>query len=165
MREIHLTGSWLIRAPREEVYAMVSDFEAMPFNFPKVALSLRIMEREGNHLKIHAKAKSFGSIFPEVSVVMMTELLPSRGFISDNVNDTLGTYGHEEFRLQDAPEGTLIDYSYRVTIQRAWLRVLARPLMSWMGLRFWERAFIDVLKAKLESSSTARSVPDVSPGE
>lgn len=132
MKEILLKGTWLIKAPRDQVYAMISDFEAMPLNFPKVARSVRIAARDGNRLTIHARAASFGSIFPDVNVVMATELLPLRGFISDNVNDTLGTAGHEEFMLRDAPGGTLIDYSYRITIRRAWLRLLAGPLVRWL---------------------------------
>lgn len=150
MKEINLTGRWLIRAPREDVYAIVSDFEAMPVRFPKVAKSMRIVERLGNTLTIHARAASFGSIFPEFAVVMTTTLIPSVGYISDNVNETLGTAGHEELLLSDVPEGTQIDYSYIVAIRSAWLRVLARPLIGWLALRFWKRAFIDRLRAMLE---------------
>jgi len=58
MREINLKGSWVIRAPREEVYKIMTDFENMPKYFPKVAESLRIVSRNGNHLSIDAKAKS-----------------------------------------------------------------------------------------------------------
>jgi len=136
MREILLTGSWFIRAPREKVYSVISDFEAMPVNFPKVARAMRITERDGSRLTIHARAASFGSVFPEV-----------------NVNETLGTSGHEEFLLRDVPGGTRIDYSYRVTIRPVWLRVLAGPLIRWFGLPFWKRAFIDVLRARLEGDS------------
>lgn len=158
VKEILLKGTWLIKAPRDQVYAMISDFEAMPLNFPKVARSVRIAARDGNRLTIHARAASFGSIFHDVNVVMATELLPLRGFISDNVNNTLGTAGHEEFMLRDAPGGTLIDYSYRITIRRAWLRLLAGPLVRWLGLRFWERTFIDVLRARLEKPDSGESV-------
>jgi hypothetical protein len=155
MRQICLTGSWLIRAQREDVYAIVSDFENMPAHFPQVAKSMRVVERSGNDLTIHARAASFGSIFPEFSVVMTTMLLPSKGFISDNVNDTLGIFGHEELLLSDVHEGTRIDYSYVVTIRSAWLRVLARPLIGWLGMWFWKRAFIDRLKEMLEAPQGA----------
>lgn len=147
MKEIALNGSWVIQASREDVYKIISDFENMPAHFPEVAKSMRIVERSGNNLTIHAEAKSFGAIFP---VTMAVELLPARGFISDNINKKLGIFGHEEFLLKDAPEGTRIDYSYRVTINRVWLRLIAKPLLGWYALWYWKRVVISKLKKMLE---------------
>jgi hypothetical protein len=148
MKEITLRGSWIIRALREDVYKIISDFENMPRYFPEVAKSMRIVKRSGNNLTIHAEAKSFGTVFP---VTMATELLPARGFISDNINEKLGTSGHEEFLLEDVPEGTRIDYLYRVTINRAWLQLIAKPLLGWYALWYWKRVVIDKLKNMLET--------------
>ena len=147
MEEITLRGSWIVHALREDVYRIMSDFENMPKYFPEVAKSMRIVERSGNSLTIHAEAQSFGTVFP---VTMATELLPSRGFISNNVNEKLGTSGHEEFLLEDVPEGTRIDYSYRVTINRVWLQLIAKPLLGWFALWYWERVVIDKLRKMLE---------------
>ena len=148
MKQICLRGSWIIRASRDEVYEIISDFENMPIYFPQVAKSMQIIERAGNVLTINAEAKSFGTTFP---VKMITELLPSRGFISDNVNEKLGTFGHEELLLEEVPEGTRIDYLYRVTINRVWLRLIAKPLLGWFALWFWKRVVIDKLKKMLET--------------
>ena len=120
----------------------------MPTYFPEVAKSIRIVKRDGNNLTINAEAKSFGTVFP---VTMTTELLPSRGFISDNINEKLGTYGHEEFLLEEVSEGTRIDYLYRLSINRIWLRLIAKPLFGWFALWFWKRVVIDKLKKMLET--------------
>jgi len=146
MNQIHLTGNWIIKAPRKKVYEIVSDFEKMPENFPKVAHELKIVKRDGNLLEIDGKAKSFGRIIP---VKMKTELLPGKGFISDNKSD-FGTSGHEEMRLEDHPEGTKINYSYQVELHTTFLRIVAKPLIGWFGLWFWKKAFIDQLKKMLE---------------
>ena len=147
MKQIYLNGSWIIKAPRKKVYEIMSDFENFPKYFPGVAKSLRIIDKQGNHLKIKAIAKSFGTTFP---VDMKTQLKPPVGFISDNKNDKLGIFGHEEFVLEEVSDGTRIKYSYNVTINRVWLRLIAKPLLKWFSMWFWKRAVIDKLRRMLE---------------
>ena len=115
----------------------MSDFEKMPQRFPKVAQSMRILNRDGNRLELLAEAKSFGKVFP---VKMVTELRPPLGYVSDNVNEKLGTSGHEEFLMEEVAGGTRINYSYVVKIDRLWLRLVAGPLLKWYAMRFWRRA-------------------------
>lgn len=146
-KSITLKKSWIIKASRKKIYGIVSDFEAMPINFPKVAHSLTITKREGNILYIDAKAKSFGKIIP---VKMKTELLPNKGFISDNTNEYMGMTGHEEFLLSDAPEGTKIDYKYELAIYNKWLGIIGGPLFKLYSMKAWEKAFIDRLKKLVE---------------
>lgn len=143
MRHINLKGSWIIKAPVDQVFKIISDFENMPKNFPTVAESLIITKRDGNKLEIDAKAKSFGMVFP---VKMKTEIIPGRGYISDNENPKFGTSGHEELLLSEHPEGTLINYTYQVIIHKRWLRIVAQPLIGRYSMKFWEKAFIDRLK-------------------
>ena len=148
MKQIHLKGSWIIMAPRKKVYEIMSDFENFPKYFPAVAQSLRIIEKQGNNLEIKAMAKSFGTTFP---VDMKTQLKPPAGFISDNKNDKLGIFGHEEFLLEEVLGGTRIKYTYNVTINRVWLRSIAKPLLGWFSMWFWKRAVINNLKRMLEN--------------
>ena len=147
MKHINLKGSWVIKAPIDQVFNIISDFENMPKNFPTVAESLVITKRDGNKLEIDAKAKSFGSVFP---VKMKTEIIPRVGYISDNVNLKLGISGHEEFLMEEVVEGTRINYSYDVDIHNKWLRMIAKPLLGWYSMKFWEKAFIDKLKDIVE---------------
>jgi carbon monoxide dehydrogenase subunit G len=146
MKKIYLKGSWIIKAPREDVYKIMSDFENMPKYFPAVAQSLRIVNRVGNNLTIEAKAKTFGRVIP---THMETHLRPSVGYTSDN-KSAIGTAGHEEFLMEDVSEGTKINYTYDVEINNLFLRIFGRILIGWYAMHFWEHAVIDKLREKLE---------------
>lgn len=147
MKEITLHANWLIKAPLTEVFKIMTNFEKWPEYFPKVAKSVQVVKREGNYLEMIATVKSFGRKFP---VKMKYQILPDRGFISDNESPEFGTSGHEEFLLSEHTEGTTIDYTYQVTIHKRWLRIVARPLIGWFSMKFWEKAVIDELRKRLE---------------
>ncbi len=125
----------------------MTDFEKWPEYFPRVAESIRVINRDGNNLKIEAIVKSFGQKF---LVKMKYQILPERGFISDNENSKLGISGHEEFLLSENQEETVINYTYKVFIRKPWLRVVAKPLISWYSMKYWEKAVIDELKRLVE---------------
>jgi hypothetical protein len=147
MKEMTLHDQWLVKAPVEDVFRMMTDFEKFPEHFPKVAESIQVKKREGNNLEIDATVKSFGRNFP---VKMKTQILPGKGFISDNESPAFGTSGHEEVCLSKIPEGTLIEYTYRISIHKAWLRVVATPLIRWYSMKYWEKAVISELRKALE---------------
>jgi len=147
MKEITLHNQWLVKAPVEEVFSVMTDFEKFPEYFPKVADSIQIKKREGNYLEMEAMVSSFGTKLP---VKMKTQILPGRGFISDNDSFKFGTSGHEEFLLSGRPEGTLIDYTYQVSIHKPWLRLVATPLIRWYSMKYWKKAVINELRKKLE---------------
>ena len=149
MKEITLRDQWLIKAPVAEVFKIMTDFEKLPQYFPKVAESVQINKREGNNLEMEATVKSFGR---EFKVRMKTQILPEKGFISDNDSYQFGTSGHEEFLLFEHPDGTLIDYTYQVSIHKPWLRIVATPLIKWYSMKFWEKAVIGELRKMLEIS-------------
>ena len=146
MKKILLKKSWIIKAPREEVYKIMSDFENMPKYFPKVAESLRILKKDGDNLTIEAEAKTFGRTF---SVQMETELRPPIGYVSDNKSE-IGTSGHEEFLMEEIPKGTKINYTYEVTLKNPILATFGGFLIGGYAMRFWEHAVIDKLKEMLE---------------
>jgi carbon monoxide dehydrogenase subunit G len=147
MKEITLHNQWLIKAPIEDVFRTVTNFEKFPELFPKVAASIQINKREGNYIEMEAMVGSFGRQFP---VRMKTQILPGKGFISDNDSYVFGTSGHEELLLSEHPEGTIIDYTYQVSIHKTWLRIVATPLIRWYSMKYWEKAVIDELKKMLE---------------
>lgn len=125
----------------------MTDFEHLPKYFPKVAEAVEIKKREGDYLEMEATVKSFGKRF---QVKMKTQILPGKGFISDNDSYQFGTSGHEELLLSPDSEGTLIDYTYQLTIHKKWLRIVAVPLLRWYSMKYWEKAVIDQLKKMLE---------------
>lgn len=147
MKDITLHAKWLIKAPITEVFNMMTDFEKWPDYFPKVAESIQVVKRDGNNLEMNATVKSFGKKFP---VKMKYQILPGKGFISDNESPEFGTSGHEEFLLSEHPGGTIIDYTYQVTIHRRLLRIIARPLIGWFSMKYWQKAVIDELRKRLE---------------
>ncbi len=147
MKHIHLENSWIIKAPLEEVFNIITDFENMPKFFPKVAESIIITKKKGNNLEIEAQVKSFGTTFP---VTMQTTILPQKGFISDNQSLKFGTSGHEELLLKKVRGGTKINYIYEVDIHKKWLRVMARPLIGWFAMKAWEKAVVNELRKILE---------------
>lgn len=146
MKQIYLKDSWIIKAPLEEVYKIMSDFENMPKYFPNVAKSIQIIKKEGNNLTMEAQAKTFGRI---ISVHMETQLRPPFGYVSDNKSG-VGTSGHEEFLMEKVPEGTKINYSYAVELRNPIFRIFGNLLIKWYAMRFWKHAVIDKLKYMLE---------------
>ncbi len=147
MKDITLRAKWIIKAPISDVFKIMSDFENFPKYFPKVADSIRVTKREGNYLEMNATAKSFGQNFP---VKMKTTILPGKGYISDNVSPKFGTSGHEEFIMSEHRDGTQIDYLYQVAIHKQWLRIVAKPLIGWYSMKYWEKAVIDELRKRVE---------------
>lgn len=148
MKDIKLHAQWLIKAPLTEVFGVMTNFQKWPEYFPKVAASIQVVGQVGDDLELAATVRSFGRDFP---VKMKTRILPGQGFISDNESPKFGTSGHEELLLSEHPEGTMIDYTYQVAIHKPWLRLIARPLIGWFSMKFWEKAVIDELRKRLES--------------
>ena len=146
-KQITLHGSWLVKAPLEQVFNIMTDFEKFPVYFPKVAESIRVTKREENYLEMEAGVKSFGKLYP---VTMKTRIIPRKGFISDNDSPQFGTSGHEEFLLSLSTGGTRIDYMYQVSIHKPWLRIVATPLIKWYSMKHWEKVVIDKLRKMLE---------------
>jgi uncharacterized protein YndB with AHSA1/START domain len=147
MKDITLHAKWIINAPLADVFNVMTDFERWPEYFPKVAKSIQVVKREGDRVEMNATVKSFGRNF---LVHMKYRILPQKGFISENENPAFGVSGHEEFLLTSHTKGTMIDYTYRVVIHKRWLRIVARPLIGWFSMKYWEKAVIDELRKRLE---------------
>lgn len=147
MKDIALHAKWLIKAPQAEVFGIITDFEKWPEYFPKVAESIQVVRREGNNLEMDATVKSFGQMFP---VKMKTQILPGKGFVSDNESPKFGTSGHEELLRSEHSEGTVINYTYQVAIHKRWLRIVAQPLTGLFSMKYWQKAVIDELRKGLE---------------
>lgn len=147
MDNITLHNQWIIKGSKDDVFRIMTDFEKFPENFPKVAESIKIIEKKWNNLDIEATVKSFGKKF---QVKMKTQIIPGKGFISDNDSYQFGTSGHEELLLSSNIDGTVIDYTYKVTIHKKWLSIVAIPLLRWYSMKYWEKAVINQLKKIIE---------------
>jgi hypothetical protein len=104
-----------------------------------------------------AEVKSFGTTFP---VKMKTKIIPQKGFISDNQNPKFGISGHEELLLEEVKGGTKINYVYEINIHKKWLRIIAKPLISWFAMKVWEKAIVNRLKEILEKSRVKKKTKD-----
>lgn len=147
-------GDWLVRADRESVYAIISDFEHMPEHFPKVARAMRVVKREGDVLTLEAESASFNSLLPSARIEMTATLLPGRGYRCTTHNLTFDTTGDEELLLIHDPEGTRIKYTYFVTVRHRWMRRPYAWLVRVLALPFWKRSFVDPLEALTAAERT-----------
>jgi carbon monoxide dehydrogenase subunit G len=148
MREKVLKGSWVINAPVEDVYNIISDFEKAPTYFPLVAKGMRVISRNGNNLEIEAVTNTFGINF---KVSMKTTLMPNVGFKS--INESGLAIEDEVFTLVPVAEGTRIDYLNKVTIKNNILNMFSKLIIGKGALKFWEFAYINKLKKILKSES------------
>jgi hypothetical protein len=148
MKPISLTGSWVIRAPLRSVYEIVTDFEKTPVYFPLVAKSLKIINKNGNHLSIQAVTKTFGISF---NVKMETDLLPNKGFKS--INESAFAIEDETFLMEEVSIGTKINYRNDVTIKNNFLKLFSKLLIGKPALIFWEYCYINKLRKIVEAKS------------
>lgn len=141
MRPVILEGSWIVRVPLSRIYEIITDFENAHKYFPLVAASLKIIKKEGNHLKINAKSKTFGIPF---NVKMETELLPGQGFKS--INTSTLAIEDESFLMEEIQTGTKINYRNEVTIKNNIFKLFAKLLIGKPALLFWKIFYIDRLE-------------------
>lgn len=146
MKPIILSGTWVVKAPLQRVYEIVTDFENAPKYFPLVAHSLKIISKNGNHLTIEATTKTFGMSF---HVSMDTHLLPNKGFTS--INTSILAIEDESFMVEEVPTGTKIIYRNEVQIKNNILQLFAKLIIGKPALLFWKYAYIDRLE-KLASN-------------
>lgn len=151
--KVAVTGNWLVKAKRKDVYNIISNWEKMPENFPSIAKSMKLIERRDNNLKVEAISASFGKFFPEVKINIDVELLPDRGYRCHTFNTSFNTTGEEELLLLDDPDGTIIKYTYFVTVRNKRWKGLFAWMVKTFGLPFWKRSFIDRLNILLSDKS------------
>jgi carbon monoxide dehydrogenase subunit G len=158
MKTVTLRGKYLIKAPKEKVYEVISDFERAPELFPSVAKSMRILGRDGNNLKIEAttKASKFSKTF---KVRMDTQLDPPNGFHSINTS-SVGVED-ETVRLVETAEGTIFDYENTMEITNRFVWPIANLFIGKFALEFWEVKYIKPLKNLLENDKFNKCIARV----
>ncbi|MDR2513059.1 MAG: SRPBCC family protein [Puniceicoccales bacterium] len=156
--QLAITARWKIDAPRESVYAIASDFKAMPTHFPKLAHSVSILSQAGNHLKLEAKAASFGRFFPRATILIDVELIPECGFRASTFVKTFNTTGKEQLLLHDSDDSTEIEYTYAVTVKHKWLRPLYGWLVRTFALPYWKRCYLAPLTKYAQEHRRSQSL-------
>lgn len=122
MNKITLHGKYLIKAPKQKVYEIITDFERSVDLFPDVAKSIKILERSGNTLRIEAQTRPnrFSKLY---TVFMETELDPPDGFHS--INTSAVGVEDETVRLVETDDGTVFDYENTMEITNKFYRLIA----------------------------------------
>jgi hypothetical protein len=143
---IHLEGYYVIKAPREAIYNVITDFENAPKYFPRVAKSAKCISRDGNNFIFEIETKAFwGSM--TFKVRMEGQLRPPEGFLSTNTS-LLGIE-REGLMLCEVPEGTGVHYINDVEITSPFFRRF-HFLIKEVALRYWERAVFEKLRLMFE---------------
>lgn len=128
----HLEGTYIVKAPRDDVYRLFTDFEKTPEHFPAVAKSFRFLSRDGDSFTAEAQTKAFfGS--PKFAVRMDGRFDPPNGFTSTNVS--VAGVEHEKVTFEEVPEGTRIIYVNDVEIKNPFFRMFSF-LISRVALRY-----------------------------
>lgn len=161
--QLTITARWQIDAPRESVYAIASDFKAMPTHFPKIAHSATILSRTGNHVTVEVEAASFGRFFPRVKILIDFELIPGHGYRASTFVKTFNTTGKEQLLLHDLGSGTEIEYTYVVTVRRQWLRPIYGWLVRTFALRFWKKSYLSPLTRFAQEHAKSRKTANPEP--
>lgn len=87
MRPARWTGSWTIRAPRERVFEVMTDFENWPKLFPGMVKTIRVVSRTD---KVAVLEGDFELLGRKGRGVMRVTLDPPRGYATENSSAELG---------------------------------------------------------------------------
>jgi carbon monoxide dehydrogenase subunit G len=137
---LRLEGTWLVRAPRQAVYEIITDFARLPVYFPAVARSAHVVRLDGRCFVVEAQTKAFlGS--KTYRVRMEGELRPPEGFVSTNTSG-IGVE-QESFMMEEVREGTRIRYVNVVDVRSPWFRLFGSVLLRHVALWYWKHAVID----------------------
>ena len=130
--EFRLVSEWRIDAPRERVWAALKSPKDWPSWWRYVA---RVDELDrGYSSGVGARHRfHWTSRLPyAIDIEMLTVEMRERELIRASASGDL--QGEGLWELCDAPEGTLARYTWRVTLDKAWMRALApllRPVFAW----------------------------------
>ncbi|MDQ3802356.1 MAG: SRPBCC family protein [Acidobacteriota bacterium] len=145
MRPARWRGAWVVRAPREKVYEVMTDFEGWPKLFPEMVKSIRVVSRTDATAVLEGDFELMGR---RGRGLMNIRLSPPAGYDADNSSEELGSE-RETLRFEVVPEGTL--YRWAVDARpRGFFNLLLGKLFGFYVRRFYERTLISPLRKALE---------------
>ena len=145
MKPIRWEGSWTIRAPRDEVYRWMTDFDHWAKKMPGIVKSARVVSRTETAVVVKGEFNLLGR---KGRGVMNIRLHPLAGFDADNDSEELGEE-KETVRFEEIPEGTLYKWVVDAKPNGFHVRLLSR-FLGYFVRRFYERTIIKPLKGALE---------------
>jgi uncharacterized membrane protein len=116
---LHIEVSYVVKAPREKVYAAYTDFETWP-KWSNQTASVRVIEREGGTVSVESETLSGGR--PRITMVKLT-LSPSEEVGTDG--ETRLTRTKRTIRFEDVREGTKVTAVMDVQVKGLWAAIFA----------------------------------------
>jgi len=130
--EFVLVSHWRIAAPRERVWNVLNDPTGWPQWWPYVASVEKLESGDaagvGARYRFHWTSRLPYSLTIETRVVEVDKPNTIRAKASGELD------GEGTWRLHDDGTGTTVEYTWRVAVTRAWMRLLApllRPAFAW----------------------------------
>ena len=145
MKPIRWQGSWIIHAPHDKVYQLMTDFDRWAELMPGIVKSARVVSRTESAVVLDGVFNILGR---EGRGVMNFRLYPLVGYDADNTSEKLGEE-KETVRLEQIPEGTLYKWTVDAKPNGIHVRLLGK-FLSYFIRRFYERTIIKPLRRALE---------------
>jgi uncharacterized protein YndB with AHSA1/START domain len=127
----HFVERWEVPAPRERVYAVLSDGKLLPDWWRDVCLEAESLDSGEARVGSRVRVTTRGALPYRLRfVVAATELSPDRTVEVTTQGDLRGVWRAE---LSDLPngQGTRVDIDWRVTLERPLIRFVS-PLLRWL---------------------------------
>src|SRR5688572_25471340 len=120
MKPVRFHGDWIIRAPRDRVYALMTDFERWPELFPQMVEAITVVSRNETTAVVEG---DFNLVGRRGHGVMNIRLRRPSGYDADNTSAELGTE-KESLRFEEIPKGTLYSWEVLAEPKGVWTRLL-----------------------------------------
>jgi len=114
---LHAEVSYVVKAPREKVYAAYIDFEAWP-KWSRSTTAVRVVAREGGTVSIESTTARGGR--PHNNLAKLT-LSPPEGVETEG--ETRLTRTRRTVRFEDVPEGTRVTAVLDVRVRGLWASI------------------------------------------
>ncbi|MGH9947931.1 MAG: SRPBCC family protein [Pyrinomonadaceae bacterium] len=146
MKPLRWQGSWIIRAPQDKVYALMTDFDSWAELMPDIVKSARVVRRTESAIVLEG---IFNILGREGNGVMNFQLHPLLGYDAENASEILGEE-KETVRLETISEGTLYKWTVDAKPNGIHVRLLGKFLGHFIR-RFYERTIIEPIRQALET--------------
>lgn len=93
IRMVRVEKSKTVNAPQEKIFALITDFEKLPSNFPNRYRSLKVLQRSGNMVTVEEDVTAAGREIHQVTKHLLEPESPARTKVSVDADLKLGKMG------------------------------------------------------------------------
>lgn len=139
-----IKGSWVVKAPREKIYKIMTDFENIPKYFPDIAKSVSILDKNNNNVKLILKNTIANK---DIEVKRNIQLNPPEGYKAYDSSESSDSF--TDFFMTETPQGTKIDITTDFEIDNIFYALIFRIFSIVFIPNFWLKS---VIKKRLEQT-------------